>query len=113
MAKIPDIAPFREKLAELDAHMSDPNFYSDQRRAAEVSREHQHVSGLVEKFEAFNAVQSQIMENQSLLDDRELEQELREMARRSGVITGAITRARNCCTTCNDSWSNRQSQFRV
>ena len=53
MAKIPDIAPFREKLVELDTQMSDPNFYSDQRHAAEVSREHQHVSGLIEKFEAF------------------------------------------------------------
>lgn len=80
MAKIPDIAPFREKLAELDTQMSEPNFYSDQRHAAEVSREHQHVSGLIEKFEAFHAAQSQITENQSLLDDLEIEEELREMA---------------------------------
>ena len=76
MAKIPDIAPFREKLAELDMQMSEPNFYSDQRHAAEVSREHQHVSGLIEKFEAFHAAQSQITENQSLLDDLEIEEEL-------------------------------------
>jgi peptide chain release factor 1 len=80
MAKIPDIAPFSEKLVELDTQMSDPNFYSDQRHAAEVSREHQHVSGLIEKFEAFHAAQGQITENQSLLDDPELEEELREMA---------------------------------
>ena len=47
MAKIPDIA-LAEKLAELDAQMAEPNFYSDQRKAAEVSREHLRVSGLVE-----------------------------------------------------------------
>ena len=80
MATIPDIAPFRDKLAELDAQMADPNFYADQRRAAEVSREHQHVSGLIERFEAFHRAQKQIAENQSLLEDATLEAELREMA---------------------------------
>ena len=55
MSKIPDIAPFRAKLDSLDAQIAEPNFYSDQRRAAEVGREHQRVSSLIEKFEAFNA----------------------------------------------------------
>ena len=50
MAKIPDIAPFRAKLDSLDAQIAEPNFYSDQRRAAEVGREHQRVSSLIEKF---------------------------------------------------------------
>ncbi|PDH28305.1 MAG: peptide chain release factor 1 [Puniceicoccaceae bacterium MED-G30] len=80
MTKIPDIAPFREKLSKLDEQMNEPNFYSDQRRAAEISREHQHVSGLIEKFESFHQVQTQIEENQSLLSDADLEEELREMA---------------------------------
>ena len=52
MHKIPDIAPFRAKLDDLDAQMAEPNFYSDQRRAAEISREQQRLSSLVEKFEA-------------------------------------------------------------
>lgn len=44
MHKIPNIAPFREKLNELNEQMADPDFYSDQRRAAEVSREQMRLS---------------------------------------------------------------------
>lgn len=80
MHTIPDIAPFRDKLAELDAQMAEPNFYSDQRRAADISREHQRVSSLIEKFEAFKSAEEQIAENEVLLEDSELEAELREMA---------------------------------
>ena len=80
MHKIPDIAPFRSKLEELDATMAEPNFYSDQRHAAEVSREHQHVSKLIEKFEALNSVERQIIENKALAYDNSVEDELREMA---------------------------------
>jgi peptide chain release factor 1 len=80
MHKIPDIAPFRAKLDDLDAQMAEPNFYSDQRRAAEISREQQRLSSLVEKFEAYHAAESQIKENEEMLADESLEAELREMA---------------------------------
>ena len=80
MAKIPDIAPFREKLAELDAQMAEPNFYSDQRKAAEISREHMRVSSLIEKFEAYHSAQTQIVENEAMMADDTVEAELREMA---------------------------------
>ncbi|MGB0185268.1 MAG: PCRF domain-containing protein, partial [Opitutales bacterium] len=80
MHKIPDIAPFREKLSELDAQMAEPNFYSDQRRAAEISREHQRLSNLVEKFEAHNKAEREIAENEAMLADASIEAELREMA---------------------------------
>ncbi len=80
MHNIPDIAPFREKLATLDAQMSEPNFYSDQRRAAEISREHLRVSSLVEKFEAYRAAEKQISENEAIAADESVEAELREMA---------------------------------
>jgi len=80
MHKIPDIAPFREKLAELDAQMAEPNFYSDQRRAAEISREHQRLSSLIEKFEAYHGTVQQIEENEAMVDDDSVEEELREMA---------------------------------
>jgi peptide chain release factor 1 len=80
MHKIPDIAPFRTKLEDLGVIMAEPNFYSDQRRAAEVSREHQHVSGLIEKFEALNTLERQIVENKALAHDDSVEAELREMA---------------------------------
>ena len=77
---IPDIAPFREKLSELDEQMAEPNFYSDQRHAAEVSREHQRLSTLIEKFEAFHSTEQQIKENEAMVADESVEEELREMA---------------------------------
>ena len=80
MHKIPDIAPFRDKLSELDAQMAEPNFYSDQRRAADISREHQHLSTLIEKFEAFHSTVQQIEENEAIAGDDSVEEELREMA---------------------------------
>jgi protein subunit release factor A len=60
MHKIPDIAPFKEKLAELDAQMAEPNFYSDQHRAADVAREHQRLGTLIEKFEAYHSTVQQL-----------------------------------------------------
>jgi peptide chain release factor 1 len=80
MHKIPDIAPFREKLAELDARMAEPNFYSDQRRAAEVSREQQRLTHLVEKSEAYHSTVQQIEENRAIAEDNSVEAELRKMA---------------------------------
>jgi peptide chain release factor 1 len=80
MHKIPDIAPFRKKLNELDAQMAKPNFYADQRRAAEVSREQQRLSSLVEKFEAHHSAVQQIKENETMAADPTVEEELREMA---------------------------------
>ena len=80
MHKIPDIAPFRDKLNELNEQMADPDFYSDQRRAAEVSREHQRLGTLVEKFEAYHSAVQQIEENEAMAEDESVEAELREMA---------------------------------
>ncbi len=81
MHKIPDIAPFRAKLDELDIQMADPDFYSNQQRAADVSREHQHLSSLVEKFEAYHSAEKQIKDNEELLADESVDDELQEMAR--------------------------------
>ena len=80
MHKIPDIAPFREKLNALNEQMADPDFYADQRRAAEVAREHQRLGTLVEKFEAYHGAVRQIEENEAMVDDESVEAELREMA---------------------------------
>jgi peptide chain release factor 1 len=80
MHKIPNIAPFREKLNELNEQMADPDFYSDQRRAAEVSREQMRLSTLVEKFEAYHRTVQQLEENEAMAEDESMEAELREMA---------------------------------
>ena len=81
MHKIPDIAPFRAKLDALDAQMADPDFYSDQQRVADVSREHQRLSSLVEKFEAYHSAEKQIKDNEELLADEAVDEELQAMAR--------------------------------
>ena len=81
MHKIPDIAPFRVKLDALNAQMAEPDFYSDQQRVAEVSRDHQRLSILVEKFEAYHAAEKQIEDNKELLADASIDEELHEMAR--------------------------------
>lgn len=80
MTTIPDIAPFRTKLAELDQQISQPDFFSDQRRAAELTREHQRLGTLIEKFEAYHSVDKQIAENEAMMEDDSVEEELREMA---------------------------------
>jgi len=41
MTALPDIAPFRLRKEELDAQMADRGFFSQRRRAGEVTREHQ------------------------------------------------------------------------
>jgi peptide chain release factor 1 len=60
--------------------MADPDFYSDQRRAADVSREQMRLSTLVEKFEAYHGTVEQLEENQAMATDESIEAELREMA---------------------------------
>lgn len=67
MHKIPDIAPFRSKLEALDAQMAAPDFFSDARKATEVSREHQRLSALIEHFERYHGVEQQLSENEELL----------------------------------------------
>lgn len=80
MYKIPDIAPFAEKLDVLNAQMAEPDFYSDPHRAADVAREHQHLSGLIQQFEAYDEINRQIKENTKMAADASVEAELREMA---------------------------------
>lgn len=79
MHNIPDIEPFRKKLNELDLQMSEPEFFSNAKKASEVSREHQRLTALIEKFEAFHAIEKQIEDNESLLADSETEQELLDL----------------------------------
>ena len=81
MPTIPDISPFRQRLAELDNRMAEPNFFNDQKRAAEVTREHQRLSELIGKHEAYSEVDRRLRENDAMAEDESVEDELREMAR--------------------------------
>lgn len=80
MPDLPDIQPFKRRLAELDARMAEPDFYNDARKAAALSREHQSLTQLVEKYAAYAKVTQDLKENQVLLDDDSADPDLRELA---------------------------------
>lgn len=80
MPELPDIQPFKRRLAELDARMAEPDFYSDPRKAAALSKEHQKLGKLLEKYAAFEKAGDELKENRALLDDSAADADLRELA---------------------------------
>ena len=80
MPNLPDIAPFRRRLDELDAQIADPNLFADPRRAAKVSRDQQRVSRLVENYNTLLKIEMQLAEARALLRDPQSDPELRELA---------------------------------
>jgi peptide chain release factor 1 len=81
MGSIPDIQPFRKRLEELDARMARPDFFQDPQRAAELSREHQRMSRIVDLGTDLEASRKALQENEQLIDDDEAEADLRTLAR--------------------------------
>ncbi|MCC5835619.1 MAG: peptide chain release factor 1 [Opitutales bacterium] len=80
MPELPDIQPFKRRLAELDARMADPDFYNDARKAASLSREQQTLSHLTDKYAAYAKASEDLAENQALLDDDSADPDLQELA---------------------------------
>ncbi len=80
MSDLPDIAPFRRRLDELDAEMASPSFYDDARHASTVSREQQKLSRLLEDYGTFNSCTRDIAEAEALLRDNKADPDLRELA---------------------------------
>lgn len=80
MNNLPDIEPFRKRYDELSALMSEPDFYSDQRRATNISREHQKLATLIEQSERLKKISEELSESRELLEDNTLDAELRELA---------------------------------
>ena len=81
MEGIPSIEPIRKRHRELDAEMVAPNFFSDQNRAATVSREHQWLSGIIELYVRAKKAWQNLEDNQALLADSGTDEELKELAR--------------------------------
>jgi peptide chain release factor 1 len=77
---LPDIAPFLRRLTELDAHMAEPGFYGNLRRAAEVTREQQKLQRLVDDRKAYEAIGRELAEAEALGRDPSAEPGMREMA---------------------------------
>jgi peptide chain release factor 1 len=80
MPELPDLRPFVERLAELDHRMAAPDFYSDPRKAAEVGREHQKLTHLLEIGERYRQREKQLRENREMVQDNAADAELRELA---------------------------------
>ena len=80
MTELPDLNPFVERLADLDSQMAEPDFFSDPRKSAELSREHQKLTRLLELRDQFTNSEKQLAENKELMDDPDADEELREMA---------------------------------
>lgn len=80
MEGIPPIEPFKAKLSELDEQMQAPDFYSDQRNAAVMSRKHQKVSKLIELYEDLLGAVQELADSREMLADPDMDAELKEMA---------------------------------
>ncbi|MGB0372053.1 MAG: peptide chain release factor 1 [Opitutales bacterium] len=80
MDGIPPIDPFKNKLAKLDAQMNEPDFYSDQRRAASIGREHQKLTRLVELYETLIKTEKDLADNEEMVADPDMDAEMKELA---------------------------------
>ncbi|QYY35697.1 peptide chain release factor 1 [Ruficoccus sp. ZRK36] len=80
MEGIPDIAPFRTRKEELDAKMAEPDFFSDQRKAAELGREHTRLSEIIGMYDAAAKLEDDLAGNRALIGDPDADAELKELA---------------------------------
>jgi peptide chain release factor 1 len=80
MDEVPDIAPFQRRLDELGAQMAEPAFYSNSRRAADVTREHQKLTQLVADHAEFLRLEREVEEAQAFSRDAAADPDLRELA---------------------------------
>ncbi|HCJ11742.1 MAG: peptide chain release factor 1 [Verrucomicrobia bacterium GWF2_51_19] len=80
MQGLPDITPFRKRLSELDSQMASADFFQDQKRVMEVSREHQRLTKLLDLHNDCEKLARQLEENAALENDSTVEEELRLLA---------------------------------
>ena len=66
MPTLPDLTSFEARLRDLDARMADPGFFSDSRRAADISREHQKLTQLLERAKTFQATERALADLRAL-----------------------------------------------
>ena len=80
MDHLPDIHTFQRRLDELDAQMAEPSFYTNPRRAAEVTREQQRTRQLVDNYRAYERAVIEVAEHSALFKDPAADGELRSLA---------------------------------
>ena len=77
----PHIAKFRQRFAEIEIQLSDPNAFANNQKAQELSREYARLKGLVADGEAYLKVARDLAENRALLTTEPEESEMAQMAR--------------------------------
>ena len=80
MDELPDLAPFQRRLEELGAQMASPAFYSNPRRAADVTREHQKLMELIASYHAYERLERDIADAMAFKGDPAADADLRELA---------------------------------
>ncbi len=80
MDELPDLAPFQRRVDELGAHMAEPSFYANPRRAADITREHQKLSQLISDYRLHERIEREIEEAHALGSDPAADGDLRELA---------------------------------
>jgi peptide chain release factor 1 len=80
MPQLPNIEPIEKRHAELDNEMAQPDFYSDARRAADLSREHQKLGRVLELVNEYKESEQALEDNKAMVADSGEDEELREMA---------------------------------
>ena len=80
MPQLPNIEPIEKRHAELDNEMAQPDFYSDARRAADLSREHQKLGRVLELVNEYKESEQALEDNKAMVADSAEDEELREMA---------------------------------
>ena len=81
MEGLPNIAPFEKKYHDLANQMAACDFYSDQRRAAAVSREHQKLHDLLSEYKNLQKILKDIEESKELIQNNSTDESLKELAR--------------------------------
>jgi peptide chain release factor 1 len=79
MDQLPDIFPFQRRLDELTANMAEASFYSNPRKAAEITREHQKLQRMVEEYNAYERLQIEELEAKTLAKELSLDPAMREL----------------------------------
>jgi peptide chain release factor 1 len=80
MSSVPEITPFVRRLEELDAAMAEPSFFSDARRAAILSREHQKLRELIDLHREHGQVANDLTEMEEILGSADGDPDLCELA---------------------------------
>lgn len=80
MDQLPDITPFQRRLDELDAQMAEASFYTNPRKAAEITREQQGLRRMVDDFRAHERIAADLADHARLLKDPRADPELRGLA---------------------------------